>query len=174
MPRIIAYRYDGTVARALIHRFKYQGATRLARFLASAIAARWDWSKLPGRRIVLVPVPLSNGRLRERGYNQARLLAEALAETLHLPMMELLCRVRPARSQTRLSERERMLNSRRAFAARTSTPLRPLVIIDDVWTTGATALACREVLVAAGHRVAACAAAFWTPSPTRVEGGRVP
>jgi predicted amidophosphoribosyltransferase len=103
IPRITAFRYEGEVARALVGRFKYKGAIRLADFLAEAIARRWDWSKTADGRIVLVPVPLSPGRYRERGYNQARLLAESLAVTLQLPMAELVRRVRPTRSQTRLS-----------------------------------------------------------------------
>ncbi len=163
LPNVFAYRYAGESAHSLLRRFKYGGATHLADLIGRAMARQWRRSGWGLAEAVLVPVPLSPGRFRERGYNQAMLLAIVVGDALGLPVLDLLRRVRPTRSQTRLREDARAANVRRAFAAKAASPRWPLVLVDDVWTTGATLRGCRDVLEGAGHTVAASATGFWTP-----------
>ncbi len=107
----------------------------------------------------VVPVPLSAARLRERGYNQAALLAAALAErTGRNVAPDVLRRVRATDRQTTLHPEERRANVAGAFTVRPEWRDRVegehILLVDDVWTTGATALACCDALVSAGARIA--------------------
>ena len=110
---------------------------------------------------VLVPVPLTPARRRERGFNQAELLARSLGERLGWPCRRLLTRRPGGRRQARLSRRLRSENVRARFVAAALEPAaakvgarRPVVLVDDVLTTAATAIACCRALDGAGHEVA--------------------
>jgi ComF family protein len=116
----------------------------------------------------VVPVPLDPARLRRRGFNQARLLAEGLGP----PVLDALARTRPTPPQTGLPAARRHANVRDAFAVCRPVAGLTLVLIDDVATTGATLHACARALRAAGAReiralTAARAAAPPAPPPPR-------
>ncbi|MDD5349882.1 MAG: ComF family protein [Chthoniobacteraceae bacterium] len=146
------YRSAGPV-RELVHRLKYQRAVHLRGVLAGWLAEALGDPRLqdppPDR---LVPVPLHPARQRERGFNQARLLAETLSRRSGIPLSDCLRRVRFTPSQTRLDRKERMENLRDAFQLRQNCPVRNLhlLLIDDVLTTGSTVDACARVLREAG------------------------
>lgn len=137
--------FEGPLRKA-IHQLKYKQGTYLVPVLRDlcleTIRAR------PLRPDALVPVPIGPARLRQRGYNQSALLAEAIGEVLNVPVMPVLERIQEGPSQTRLSVRERRLNVRDAFGIRDG--LNPaglrLLLIDDVMTTGATLDACARAL----------------------------
>jgi ComF family protein len=140
---------DGS-ARDAVHALKYSGWWRAALPMAEAIRAR---IRIPSGA-VLVPVPLSAARERSRGYNQSAVLAEFLARALRIPLARaLLHRRRDTVTQTALTPEERQANLRGAFAA--AGPVRGLpVLVDDVFTTGATlAEAARALLEAGAGRV---------------------
>ena len=102
---------------------------------------------------MIVPVPLHPTKQRERGFNQAERLADRLgAATQFSVNKRLLRRVIPTRTQTQLSRPERLANVRNAFALRDGQRLNGerIVLVDDVFTTGATTSACAKVLMAAG------------------------
>lgn len=137
-------------ARDAVHALKYSGWWRAARPMADAIRRCVE---LPAGT-VLVPVPLSAARERSRGYNQSAVLAEFLARALGVPVARaLLRRRRDTVTQTALTPEERQANLRGAFAA--AGPVRGLpVLVDDVFTTGATlAEAARTLLDAGAGRV---------------------
>ena len=98
---------------------------------------------------VICHVPLHKGRRRSRGYDQAQVLAQCLAERLGIPYTAALRRVRHTKPQTRLNAARRIDNIKGAFAAAEDVHGRVL-LIDDVLTTGATASECADVLVKAG------------------------
>ena len=139
-------------AMQLIYAFKYHRALYLARALAGVLNELWE--KTPHltahHHWTLVPVPVTSAKLYARGYNQAGELAAHLARMRGLPMRDLLCRRETGvLSQTRLTSAGRRLNAMRAyrckspdfFARNVSFPSH-LVLVDDVFTTGATARAC--------------------------------
>jgi len=104
---------------------------------------------------LVIPVPLHRERLRWRGFNQAAMLANAVARRIDRPLdLRTLVRVRPTPPQTRQNRVERVKNLRRAFAVRRPARLssRRILLIDDVMTTGATADECARTLIAAGAR----------------------
>jgi len=146
------YRAAGPV-RDMIHRFKYNDARHLRRPLAGLLGEALDDPRLASRPFdAMVPVPLHPGRLRRRGYNQAALLAETLAETTRHPVLPALRRIRATRTQTHLDRTTRMENLRGAFVPDQNVPVigLHLVVVDDVFTTGATTDACSRVLLDAG------------------------
>jgi ComF family protein len=144
-------------SRALVHALKYHGWHALGLTMGRRIArldVPQDVSEEAG---LVVPVPIGAARLRQRGYNQAERLAAGVAASLGLELRPtLLRRARSAGSQTALHTTERRANVAGAF--RVDAGEHELVtgehvlLIDDVWTTGATALECTNALLAAGAR----------------------
>jgi ComF family protein len=132
---------------------KYENGRYLRPELVRLLAGMEGGAELFAGR-VLVPVPLHAVRLRKRGYNQADLLAEAVAMAWpRTRTSSLLERTRATPSQTRLQREERKRNMRGAFVCRRPMPPQdPFVLIDDVLTTGATLAACAEALRAGGAR----------------------
>lgn len=146
------YRFEGVMRQAILG-LKYQNLKVLSTPLAELLAHYWQSCPLPGE--VLVPVPLHPRRLRERGYNQAALLARALGERIGLPVEETsLRRYRAAPSQARAaSAEERRANVAGAFLCPPSSlEGKRVVLVDDVCTTGATLDAAARALKAAGAR----------------------
>lgn len=164
------FRYEGEIARRVMRRFKYQGARDLAAPLAREMAAAWRRAGLPSTGACLVPVPVSPDRHRLRGFNQAALLAHALGDALGLAVAELARRARTARSQTSLTPGARARNIARAFEGGHASPRWPLVLVDDVSTTGATLSALFGSLASNGHAVIGAITAFRTP-PGRESAG---
>ena len=146
-------RYAGT-ARPIVQHLKYSAARHIlqdVRTLARETPGLADW--LHGA--VLVPVPLHPRRERERGYNQSALLAAAFVTVAQAQVASLLRRVRDTRTQTRLSRPERAANVNNAFALSPAAVLDgrlTYILIDDVFTTGATLDACATVLRAGGAK----------------------
>lgn len=142
-------------AMQLVHAIKYRRANHLAPALAPLLEELWEETPLLRQHSdwVLVPVPIRYERLWQRGYNQAEELALALAERRKLPLLHALERRRTdSASQTRLSAALRERNARRAYHPLPSyaggkRELPPhLLLIDDVYTTGATLRACAAAL----------------------------
>lgn len=145
-------RFEGVV-QDLIHLLKYQGKRSIAKRLGAVLADRLLSDSMVGRIDLLIPVPLHSSRERERGYNQSALIARAVGEHLGVPVEErVLQRVKNTQTQTQLSASERSANVAGAFRVRVPEVVagRRVALVDDVVTTGATADACAEALIATG------------------------
>ncbi|HEX9704972.1 MAG TPA: ComF family protein [Gemmatimonadales bacterium] len=156
-------------ARQAIHALKYAGLPRIADDLADVMVralSRPETKTVGAGRPILVAVPLAAKRLAERGYNQSEHLALALGRRWELPVASLLRRRRETASQTALTPRARVANVAGAFRVgnvecgvrngegRRHSALRipnsALVLVDDVFTTGATLAECAQALARAG------------------------
>jgi ComF family protein len=138
--------------RAALHALKYDGERRLAEVLGEVMARRWERA---GRGAhLLVPVPVHRDRLRERGYDQAVLLAEAVGRRLRLPVVHAVERSSATAAQHALGRRDRERNVGGAFVGSVRhdglVRGRWVLLIDDVMTTGATLAGCAAALHAAG------------------------
>jgi len=134
----------------LITALKFRRRLETAALLAGLIAARVqrNGDTLPE---LLIPVPLHPQRLRERGYNQALLLARPLSHRLNLPLENTACRrIRHQPTQLGLSRAQRKRNLRSAFTVTGLAAVKHVAIVDDVLTTGSTANALASALTAAG------------------------
>ena len=160
--------FTGTVRRA-VHDLKYAGERRLATVLGEAIAERWRRAGAGGD--LLVPVPASPDRIRERGYDQAELLAAIAGRSLCLPVLQALERVHLTAAMHALDRSSRATNVGHVFALRAShrgadqagagagdassgaapdIRGRWVVLVDDVVTTGATLAGCATALMEGG------------------------
>jgi competence protein ComFC len=151
---VAAYRGRGIV-RDVIHEFKYNRQIHLRHLVARWLRAALDDERLRHQQFdVIVPVPLHPARQRERGFNQARLLAELLSADTSIPCKPLLKRIRYTTTQTALDRSERMENLHNAFRLRKNMDVRGLqvLLIDDVLTTGSTLSECARVLKRAGAK----------------------
>jgi len=143
-------------ADALVHALKYGGWPELG----EELAGRMMRVALPGFRglegVPLIPVPTTARRMRQRGYNQAEVLAQALAEASAGVVVRALARREGDGSQVALQRGERRANVQGAFTLREAgirgIKGRDVVLVDDVLTTGATATAAVEVLGTGGVR----------------------
>jgi len=150
-------------ARAAVHQLKYEGWSRAAEALA-----------LPMRHlepltagVSLLPIPLGKRRLRVRGYNQSERIATALGALIGAPVRcNALRRVRETPTQTALTPEARHANVAEAFQAADVTGLS-VVLVDDVFTTGATTSACAKLLLKAG----AAHVVVWTVARAEFHGG---
>ena len=142
-----AFAYEG-VCRGLVSALKSRGHVSVARFMAAELAARAS-GLIAGA--TLLPVPAHPGRRRRHGFNQAAEVARALGAHTGAPVRDLLSRSTAAGPQVGLERRARLANARASVHARSSRdpPARAL-LVDDVYTTGATLDACAAALRAAG------------------------
>src|SRR6266513_6311553 len=158
---VAAYRARGIVREVLLN-FKYGRQIHLRHLVARWLVAALDDERLRERRFdAIVPVPLHAAKQRERGFNQAGLLAEWLSTHMALPLRPVLQRVRFTTTQTAFDRAERMQNLRNAFRLRKNGDVRKLrvLLIDDVLTTGSTLSECARELKEAGAQSVSVATA---------------
>jgi competence protein ComFC len=138
--------------RTALHRLKYRHDISLGDSLAEQLSE--FVSNLNWPIDLVVPVPLGQKRLKERGYNQVGLIAFPLSLSMNIAYSpEALCRNRETRSQVGLTKSERHVNVRGAFHAdETRVKGRVTLLIDDVATTGSTLSSCAEALYTAGAK----------------------
>lgn len=145
------FEYTASVQR-LIYRIKYRGEQYLSCVLGGFLAKRlkeqkgWDYS-------ALVAVPLHKKRQRERGFNQAALLASEISMMLDVPVIRnVLVRTKETSVQAGLGRQERFANLRQAFSVNEKSGIegKRVVLVDDIFTTGSTVNECSRVLIEAG------------------------
>jgi competence protein ComFC len=143
-----ALRYDG-VGKELVHVLKYRAYFRVVEKVMAPLMQ--EAMRKEDRFGAVVPVPLHRSRLRARGFNQAEIIARALAGRIGMPFSDKLRVVRRTRDQVELSAAGRRANVKGAFAA--CGPVSgKVLLVDDVFTTGATMSECAETLGRAGAR----------------------
>ena len=148
---------EGT-AFHLVHALKYQRRFYLARDLATILCESWQQDPrlqdIPKEEIIVIPVPLHWRRKQWRQGNQAHELAREFSAQTGLPLQQSLRRIRATSTQTKLNRKQRLTNLRGAFRIRKSALAglqgSTIILVDDVFTTGATAHECTKILVKDG------------------------
>ena len=141
-------RHTGKLREA-IHALKYENAQKLAIPLGERLAANLAQLEWPVDTVI--PVPLHTSRRKQRGYNQSQLLSEVVASIIGKPCWpDAIERQRDTQSQVGLNRQQRQANMANAFTADTQIGGYTALLIDDVYTTGATLSGCAAALMAAG------------------------
>lgn len=144
--------YHGHLRQA-IAALKYQQKPEIADFLGAELVSLWPKCDFPAPTVV--PIPLHSDRLQQRGFNQAERLAQSFCRATglgHCPQG--LIRIRATAAQHSLSARQRQQNLERAFAIGSGlAPGKPVLLLDDIYTSGATAQAAAKTLNQRGIRV---------------------
>ncbi len=144
--------YEGTL-RQLVHSFKYQGKITIGKMLAQSMGDYCrDGSYFPTAECI-VPVPLGIKKLRHREFNQSLILAKVVGKYLKVPVYPFaLKKVKEPAPQMQLSRQARMRNVRGAFMVRNKKQInqKEVLLVDDVFTTGATIRECSRVLLQHG------------------------
>lgn len=145
------YRYDGAVRRAILN-LKFYDRKEVGAVLGKRMAEDPAISKIASRVDVITAVPLSKKRYASRGYNQAALIAQALAEQCGVRYVEILEKYRENAEQSTLDKQDREENVRNVYRIAKGMQFhgKEVLLIDDIVTTGATLRACAEVLYDAG------------------------
>lgn len=152
----IVYR---NISKRLIYAFKYKPyladlEKMLVDFFYEGLIQKEQFHKILQKDTVLVPVPLHSKKMRERGYNQAEILAKNLGKRLGIAVSPALYKVRETRSQTSLKREDRKKNIVNAFTvnAELVTANSKFLLVDDIITSGATMLEAAKVLKRAGAK----------------------
>lgn len=158
VPRYIlgaAANYDNPVINSLIHYFKYENFQNLAPFLSELILEFLGRTGFDTSGFVLVPIPLHTSRERQRGYNQSKLLAEILSEKLKINLVDGLKRIKKTNPQVQAKKSgDREKNVKDCFEVINANQIsaRNILLVDDVFTSGATINEAVKVLRSAGAR----------------------
>ena len=144
------YEYDSI--KTAIYRFKYEGRREYADFFGKELTRRFGEQIKEWKVDAFVPVPLHAEREKKRGYNQAALIAKVLGRELNIPVNEkIICRAKATLPQKQLNGKERQNNLKNAFKiGQNDVKLNTVVVVDDIYTTGATMDAVAECLKNAG------------------------
>jgi competence protein ComFC len=136
----------GDTAKNLIWKLKSSGAQAAARLMALLMA-----EQLPTGDYLVVPIPTATSRVRQRGYDQARLLARALARQLRCPYSDCLVRIGQAH-QVGANRQQRLKQLHDAYRLKNMTSVsgKVILLVDDVMTTGASLEAASKLLIKAG------------------------
>ncbi len=144
---VSVYPYGGYI-REIVHHFKYRNGTMLAPLLGLRMKQAWEKHGAQEKIDGIVPLPLHPLKEFRRGYNQSLLLAQEIARGLNLPILNILRRRHYSRQQARLDFEHRQTNIKNAFhcATKVEAASLNLLLIDDVFTTGATLTGAAEAL----------------------------
>ena len=146
--------YDENLRKSMVG-FKYKNKREYAEFYIHELITHYE-EKIRRMNVdVIIPVPIHRRRYRQRGYNQAALLATGLGKALNIHVEEeLLLRTRYTMPQKNLDDKERQKNLKKAFLINRSTKYdyvgKKILLIDDIYTTGSTIEVCTNVLLQAG------------------------
>ena len=157
-PAVFAWAwYTGNVRQA-IRQLKYEHQPQIARPLGQWLAQAWLATNLDRGPVIVVPIPMHGEKQRQRGYNQAALIAQSFCQlTGHSMQVDGLERVRSTEAQFSLSAAQRQQNLFQAFkigrAFQKEKPKHPVLLLDDIYTTGATIQATTQILHQQGIRV---------------------
>ncbi|MCX8092968.1 MAG: ComF family protein [Candidatus Goldbacteria bacterium] len=140
--------YDGAL-KELIHLLKFYGKKRVAEVLFKFIIENIEFEYINWSDLI-VPVPLSKKVLKERGFNQTEIIGRKIANYVKKPFLNVIKKIKETQPQNKLSREERMKNLHGAFNTNVSFKNKKVLIIDDVYTTGATMNEMAEVLLKNG------------------------
>ena len=147
--------FSDPVIQSLIHRVKYKKEHALRVAVKQIIQKALEHNPAVFFQIDMIcPIPLHKQRLLERGFNQSEYIAQAISECCYIPIQDICFRAVQTNQQAGLSAKERKENMKQVFAVKNRELFqeKTILLVDDVYTTGATIESCAEVLLEAGAK----------------------
>ena len=144
------YFTSGSIAQQIMHAIKYQGRQKAAHYLGTKYGEVLKRHSFFQDVIMIIPVPLHPKKKRQRGYNQSEYFGKGLSESMGIELQtSFLVRIKEGESQTKKSRYERYENTKSLFQVQNGQHLvnQHVLLVDDVFTTGATIEACANVLL---------------------------
>lgn len=148
---VMWYFERGKLLQTVAHSLKYEEVTALGIELGTRLAAKLRGKIIDG----IIPVPLNKRKERERGYNQAEMIARGISSVLNTPVLtKTLCRIKYTATQTQLNAEQRKSNIAEAFTVIDDTQIKRgrLLLVDDIITTGSTIQEAAKTLINAGAK----------------------
>ena len=144
---VAGFEYSSTMKQSM-YSFKYNNRREYAKYYAGVIVKNWKRVIKTWNAEALVPIPISKSRYRKRGYNQAEILAIELARLLNIPVAsDVIKRIKNTLPQKNLDDKTRYLNLNNAFQiANSVVEYKSVILVDDIYTTGATMDSCSRTL----------------------------
>lgn len=147
-------RYEGAMKKSM-YQFKYYNKREFADWYATELVRRYKKEWIRVKIDCVIPVPIHKRKKRQRGYNQAEILAKKIAKLLQIPYYSNgLIRLIETRPQKELDNKDRYQNLKQAFSVGRlgkEEKLKTVLLVDDIYTTGATLEACTQVLLESGR-----------------------
>lgn len=146
------FKYESLV-RKLILQYKFSNKAYLSHFFAGEIVKNEENQKLLKQYDMIIPVPMHKKKMKKRGYNQTELVAEELAQKLEIELRkDIITKVVNTTTQSKLGGKERKTNIQHAFFIKNDIEVedKKVILLDDIYTTGATSQECSRVLKDAG------------------------
>ena len=141
--------YDGIIPE-MIHKFKFKNHPAVGIGLGKIMAENLDLNLINKKFDFIIPVPIHKKRMRERGFNQAEIMAREISKKISVPVRtDILFRIKNTKPQWHLNSHERENNLKNAFAAKKINH-KNIILLDDIFTTGSTINKCSEVLKKSG------------------------
>jgi ComF family protein len=150
-----ASNYDNEIIQKLIHYLKYKSFSQIASLLGQILIDYYKNCNLPRKNFIIIPIPLYWHRERRRGFNQSKLLAQIISRTFNLPLEEPLIRIKNTNPQAYINNyHERRKNVTNCFIIKNKNAVRNknIILVDDVFTSGATAEEAVKILKENGAR----------------------
>lgn len=148
-------KYDKRMSKS-ISAFKYKGKREFADFYVSELLGLYEEQFKQLKLDVLIPIPLHSSKYKERGFNQAEIIARGISQSIQVPVdTRMLIRTRKTLPQKELNDKERLRNLEQAFELgikNQSKGYQKVLLVDDIYTTGSTIESCAKLLVLAGVR----------------------
>lgn len=159
---LIAWGHYQGLLKQLLGRLKYDQQAQIAHLLGQLLGIAWLENQSYNRQSIVIPIPLHEGRQQERGYNQSALIAKSFCQVTGLNLtLNGLVRVKATAAQFNLSPQDRLINVAQAFQLGSELAKRGcgknIVLLDDIYTTGATVHSAVEALNQAGFKVSGIA-----------------
>jgi competence protein ComFC len=149
---VVACKYRGVIKKA-IQKVKYKWIYDIGENLVDVLSGEINKFDIP-KKVILVPVPLHSRRKNWRGFNQAEILAKNLAKKFKVDYADIMNRFINTKTQVGLSKADRKKNVKNAFSIRGFTPIKghDVILVDDVYTSGATMVECAKILKKSGAK----------------------
>lgn len=149
------FKYEGFIREKIIE-YKFKDSSYLYKMFSKLILNTKEINSFINEYDIIIPVPISKKRLKERGYNQSELIAKQISKANKIPLqLNVLYKIKNIKPQSQMNKKQRLENIKNVYIVKNVEKIenKKILIIDDVYTTGSTVNECAKVLAEKGARI---------------------